>query len=114
VTESAYVRKDLFWLIVSDVSICGHFGPTHVYGKPRWKKNVAEGSYLHAWEAERGTGSLYNISILQERPSCSEGRCPEIQKVEAGEMAQRIRALTALLKVLSSNPSNHIVAHNHP
>jgi hypothetical protein len=31
-----------------------------------------------------------------------------------GEMAQRLRALTACLKVLSSIPSNHIVAHNHP
>jgi hypothetical protein len=28
-------------------------------------------------------------------------------------MAQRLRAPTALLKVLSSNPSNHMVAHNH-
>jgi hypothetical protein len=33
---------------------------------------------------------------------------------KAGEMAQLIRALTALPKVLSSNPSNHMVAHNHP
>jgi hypothetical protein len=32
----------------------------------------------------------------------------------AGEMAQWLRALTALLKVLSSNPNNHMVAHNHP
>jgi hypothetical protein len=32
----------------------------------------------------------------------------------AGEMAQRLRALTALPKVLSSNPSNHMGAHNHP
>jgi hypothetical protein len=32
----------------------------------------------------------------------------------AGKMAQQVRALTALLKVLSSNPSNHMVAHNHP
>jgi hypothetical protein len=31
----------------------------------------------------------------------------------AGEMAQWLRALTALLKVLSSNTSNHMVAHNH-
>jgi hypothetical protein len=31
-----------------------------------------------------------------------------------GEMAQRVRALTDLLKVLSSNPSNHMVANNHP
>jgi hypothetical protein len=32
----------------------------------------------------------------------------------AGEMAQRARALTALPKVLSSNPSNHMVVPNHP
>jgi hypothetical protein len=32
----------------------------------------------------------------------------------AGEMAQPVKALTALLKVLSSIPSNHMVAHNHP
>ena len=31
-----------------------------------------------------------------------------------GEMAQRLRTLTALPKVLSSNSSNHMVAHNHP
>jgi hypothetical protein len=31
----------------------------------------------------------------------------------AGEMAQWVRALTALPKVRSSNPSNHMVAHNH-
>jgi hypothetical protein len=35
-------------------------------------------------------------------------------KTQAGEMAQWLRALTALPKVLSSNPSNHMVAHNHP
>jgi hypothetical protein len=29
------------------------------------------------------------------------------------EMAQRVRALTTLPKVLSSNPSNHMVAHHH-
>jgi hypothetical protein len=34
--------------------------------------------------------------------------------IKADEMAQRIRALTALPKVLSSNPSNHMVSHNHP
>jgi hypothetical protein len=32
----------------------------------------------------------------------------------AGEMAQWLRAPTALPKVSSSNPSNHMVAHNHP
>jgi hypothetical protein len=28
-------------------------------------------------------------------------------------MAQRLRALSALPEVLSSSPSNHMVAHNH-
>ncbi|EDL00620.1 mCG1042693, partial [Mus musculus] len=32
---------------------------------------------------------------------------------KAGEMAQWLRALTALPEVLSSIPSNHMVAHNH-
>jgi hypothetical protein len=31
----------------------------------------------------------------------------------AGEMTQWLRALTALPKVLSSIPGNHMVAHNH-
>ena len=31
----------------------------------------------------------------------------------AGEMTQWLRALTALPKALSSNPSNHMVTHNH-
>ena len=31
----------------------------------------------------------------------------------SGEMTQRLRALTALLEVLSSTLSNHMVAHNH-
>jgi hypothetical protein len=34
-------------------------------------------------------------------------------KISGGEMAQRLRALTVLPEVLSSNPSNHIVPHNH-
>jgi hypothetical protein len=32
----------------------------------------------------------------------------------AGEMAQQLRAPTALLKVMSSDRSNHMMAHNHP
>jgi hypothetical protein len=31
----------------------------------------------------------------------------------AGEMAQWLRALTALPEILSSIPSSHMVAHNH-
>jgi hypothetical protein len=32
---------------------------------------------------------------------------------KVGEMAQRLRVLAAVLEVLSSIFSNHIVAHNH-
>jgi hypothetical protein len=32
----------------------------------------------------------------------------------AVEMAQRLRALTAIPEALNLNPSNHVVAHNHP
>jgi hypothetical protein len=31
----------------------------------------------------------------------------------AGERAQQLRELNALPEVLSSIPSNHVVAHNH-
>jgi hypothetical protein len=40
--------------------------------------------------------------------------CFKLHIMGAGEMAQQLRALTALPKILSSNPSNHMVAHNHP
>jgi len=33
--------------------------------------------------------------------------------LRAGEVARWLRALTALPEVLSSIPSNHMVAHNH-
>jgi hypothetical protein len=35
------------------------------------------------------------------------------RELRAGEMAQWLRVPTALPKVLSSNPSNHMVAHNY-
>jgi hypothetical protein len=35
-------------------------------------------------------------------------------KPRAGEMPQGLRALTALPKVLSSNPCNNMVIYNHP
>jgi hypothetical protein len=36
-----------------------------------------------------------------------------ISNLEAGEMAQQLRALTILPEILSSIPSKHMVAHNH-
>jgi hypothetical protein len=34
--------------------------------------------------------------------------------IQAREMVQMLRALAILPEVLSSIPSNHMVAHNHP
>ena len=34
-------------------------------------------------------------------------------QIGAGEMAQQLRAEAALPEVMSSIPSNHMVAHNH-
>jgi hypothetical protein len=45
--------------------------------------------------------------------SVSAGALYENIKSQAGEMAQRLRALAALLEVLSSIPSNHMLAHNY-
>jgi hypothetical protein len=50
---------------------------------------------------------------VSEREREEERREEEEMLSRAGEMAQWVRALTALPKVLSSNPSNHIAAYNH-
>jgi hypothetical protein len=42
-----------------------------------------------------------------------EKRTSRKRNTRAGEMAQWLRALSALPEVLSSIPSNHMVAHNH-
>jgi hypothetical protein len=34
-------------------------------------------------------------------------------KTRAGGMAQQLRTMAALLEVLSSNPSKHMMAYNH-
>jgi hypothetical protein len=53
---------------------------------------------------------------VKQTQACDSLRLSGIRKeaAGAGEMAQWLRAPTALLKVPSSNPSNHMMAHNHP
>jgi hypothetical protein len=74
-------------------------------------------------------GIAFNLStqkaeagkFLNLMPAWSTKQVLEQQKLHtvlktlswAGEMAQLLRALTALLKVLISNPSNHMLADNH-
>jgi hypothetical protein len=76
-------------------------------------------------EAEKG-GSLlvrgqptWSTKLIQDSQGYDTQRNPIFKQTNkqthhrAGEMAQLLRALTALPKVLSSIPSNHMVAHNH-
>jgi DNA replicative helicase MCM subunit Mcm2 (Cdc46/Mcm family) len=50
-------------------------------------------------------------SLDYRRSSTQKKQC--LEKQTRAEMAQRLRAPTALPEVLSSNPCNHMVAHNH-
>jgi hypothetical protein len=68
------------------------------------------------WEAEAGGFLSFATqkNPVSEKNKKQKTKKKTKQKNEgAGEMAQRLRALTALPEVLSSNPSNHMVAHNH-
>jgi hypothetical protein len=62
----------------------------------------------------------YSYRKKEERQSLcvmlykNQPRWVKEHKACAGEMAQQLKTLTALLKVLSSNPSNRMVAHSHP
>jgi hypothetical protein len=79
----------------------------HTFCKSRYKGLkppllVSEGS-IQMWHTNIHTAKVpihikYFFKVLVE---------------EAGEMAQWLRAMTALPEVLSSNPSNHMVAHDH-
>ena len=51
-------------------------------------------------------------TITPEKPLYKEEL--KIDILGAEEIAQRLRVPTALPEVLSSIPSNHMVAHNHP
>jgi hypothetical protein len=55
---------------------------------------------------------LNNLSTIWKNVLKS-GRRSEERGGRAGELAQRLRTLTVLPEVLSSIPSNHMVAHNH-
>jgi hypothetical protein len=60
--------------------------------------------------------SFSSVVNLPLKSAENEWPPPEMQKKIHGlvRWLSGLRALTALPKVLSSNPSNHMVAHNHP
>jgi hypothetical protein len=75
------------------------------------------------WDTEAGRVQPSKQSEFQSSQGYTEKPCLKKNKTktpnkqenqpQAGEMAQQLRALTVLPKVLSSNPSKHMVAHNH-
>jgi hypothetical protein len=58
-------------------------------------------------------GSQKMVSDVLELELQTAVSCHKSSGNPAGEMTQWVRALTALPEVLSSIPSNHMVAHNH-
>ena len=58
--------------------------------------------------------SFFKINhVLGYKSSLNGYKNIKIILLRTGEIAYRSRALTTLLEVLSSIPSNHLVAHNH-
>jgi hypothetical protein len=87
---------------------------------PRAADTVKAVLEIHRLEGARPQRNLSSDEIYPSSKSVLKKVNPQVKSVfienycgEAGEMAQRLRALTALPEVLSSNPSNHMVAHNH-
>jgi hypothetical protein len=81
----------------------------------RITNNLDQAELYQAWRAipKNTTVKQQERKSYWSSPEPS-GRWDMIKRTGAGEMAQWLRALTALSKVLSSSPRNHLVAHNHP
>jgi hypothetical protein len=79
---------------------------------PSWDPNPIKTGVSHA----------HNLSTKEEKQEirkqvilhCTIVKVNVEKHLGAGEMAQWVGALTALPEVVSSNPRNHMVAHNHP
>ena len=72
----------------------------------------AESSYFEPrQEVASKVGMVRGCQILNNQSD--KLKIQVFEHMEDGKVAQWLRALTALLKVLSSNPCNHMMAHNH-
>jgi hypothetical protein len=83
----------------------------------QWALGSAErltSKYKVEGDSGRHLGSTSGLYIASTNMCICTTHTYRKREMGAGEMAQRVRALTALPKVLSSNPSKHVVAHNHP
>ena len=76
------------------------------------------------WLIPLTTASKFRGSYICLRVECQPSLYSQFQDTQmyilrpclqgAGEMAQQLRILATLREVLSSNFSNHMVAHNNP
>jgi hypothetical protein len=64
------------------------------------KRSTSEGMLAPSW-TKAGSTSVCGVCKRKKK------------MLRAREMAHRLRILIALPMALSSNPSNHMVAHNH-
>jgi hypothetical protein len=71
-----------------------------------------EASLVH--KVSSRTARAIQKNPVSEKKNKKQQQQKRVCLAGAGEMAKQLRALTALLKVLSLNPSNYMVAHNHP
>jgi hypothetical protein len=67
-------------------------------------------SHVMADSQEFQASLIYRVSSRKARATQKN---PVSKSKTKGLMAQQLRALTVLPEVLSSNPSNHMEAHNH-
>jgi hypothetical protein len=75
--------------------------------------------YCHSYPFHRQFSLIHSSESLPRELQADKAAVPVSFKARkcqawAGEMAQRLRALTALPEVLNSIPSKHMVVHNHP
>ena len=70
--------------------------------------------HVHAWCSSRPEEGINPLELKSQMVvSCHVG-AGFSERAASGGWRDSLRALTALLGVLSSIPSNHMVAHNHP
>ena len=88
--------------IVPEVCLCWRHGYFGAY----YNKKII-GSFEYAFLLINVTETFYRPEIYSSLSFIGN------LTLGAGEMAQQLRAQTTLLESLSSNPSNHMVVHNH-
>jgi hypothetical protein len=97
----------LIYLFIYSLTLHPNIRPLLLPGHPL---NITNSPALTILLCEGELPSPHQVKQIYLNINCNSIK---ILQIGAGEMAQWLRALTALPKVLSSNPSTHMVAHNH-